>query len=841
MNIAIDVLAILGPDSKNRGIGNYSTSQLKKLFELDKSNRYFLLNFYEDIDLKSLLNYSDNVSEHYFYLGKGGFLGKDKSFSELFGELIKKFIKEHDIEIYYFTSPFDALISYNMDWFEDVTTIATLYDIIPYVFKNRYLADKFTYNQYMGHISNLKKINKLLAISKSAKVDVVHHIHIDPEKIDVIYAGTDECYKKIEISEDDLDEIKQTYSIKDQFIMCTGGDDDRKNIGGLITAFSKMPRRLIDQYQLVIACKLSRESMERYYNIASKHNVRDRIILTNFVPLDHLVKLYNLAHIVAFPSQYEGFGLPVVEAMACGTPVLTSNNSSLGEIASGAAVLVDPFDINDITRGLVEILENTDLNKLKEEGYERVKQFNWNNVSLSTLNAINAINAIKPMKVNKIENKKKKIAFFTPLPPLQSGIADYSFDIINGLSNFFDIDVYIDKNYTPECEFAHNISVYEHTSFYSQKYEYDDVIFQMGNSEFHAYMLDYIKTTSGTLVLHDYNLHGLLYHITAATGDMEKYKRFLYEDYPNDFVDHYINELRMGRSHPKIFELPTNGVVINYAKKIIVHSDYAKKLLLEKNIQRSVRKILHYAEIKEIPDLKEIRKKYKIDENKIILSAFGHIHETKRIMPIVKAFKKLSENHDNVLLYLVGQPSSSTGIKDELEQYLKNNDLKNKVVVTGYTELDSFEEYMEATDICMNLRFPYNGETSGSLMRILAKGKCVLISDIGSFKEIPDHCCIKIKSPENLTLEEEISLVYQKLKELVVNPEKIKELGENARQYAKNNLDIEKITKQYVDCIISNRQSYLTEQVLKDLIEYISNKKNEEDIYELSKTLVYLK
>ncbi|RKJ58743.1 hypothetical protein D7X33_29675, partial [Butyricicoccus sp. 1XD8-22] len=92
MNIAIDVLAILGSGSKNRGIGNYTTSQLKALFKQDKENRYFLLNFYEDVNLKEILGYSDNVTEHYFYLGKDGFIGKSDEFQALLGGIVKRFI-----------------------------------------------------------------------------------------------------------------------------------------------------------------------------------------------------------------------------------------------------------------------------------------------------------------------------------------------------------------------------------------------------------------------------------------------------------------------------------------------------------------------------------------------------------------------------------------------------------------------------------------------------------------------------------------------------------------------------------------------------------------------------
>lgn len=836
MNIAIDVLAILGPDSKNRGIGNYCTSQLKKMFELDKENKYFLINFYEDISLKDILDYSDNVSEHYFYLGKDGFLGREKAFNEVLGDLVKKIIKTHNIDVFYFTSPFDSRVSYNMKWFEEVYTLATLYDIIPYLFKERYLGDKITRNQYMGHIDNLLSINKVLAISQSAKDDVVQQFKIDPEHVDVIYAGTDEWFKDIDITYEDENKLKSIYNIQNQYIMCTGGDDDRKNIASLIIAYSKMPRHLIEKYQLVVACKLGKESEERYYSIANKHNIRDRVILTNFVPLDHLIKLYNLAHIVAFPSQYEGFGLPIVEAMACGTPILTSNNSSLGEIASGAAVLVDPFDINDITRGLVEILENTDLNFLKVKGKERVKQFDWRNVAQTTLNAFNSVRI-------KIESEKHvpRIAFFTPLPPLKSGISDYSVDILNELSNYFIIDVFIDENYKPECKLADNVTVYGCGQFDIKRNEYTDVIYQMGNSEYHSYMIDYIKDYPGTLVLHDYNLHGLLYHLALKNSNMEKYKKYLYEDYDKEKINKYIDDLSSSRIHPMIYEMSCNGVVANYANKIIVHSDYAKKLLLEKDIKRNVKKIFLYADIKEIINSKEIRSCLNINSNKIVLSAFGHIHETKRIMPLMKAFLTLSNKYDQVVLYLVGEPSIS--IEKELKQYIKTNNLSDRVIITGYTELNVFEKYIDASDICLNLRYPYNGESSASLMRILSKGKCSVINDLGSFSEVPDQCCVKIKSPEYMADSEEVETIYNKLEELVSNPQLITTIGANARRYAEDKLDIKKIAKEYADFITETQCSSLTEDVLKNIDKYIrqNNVIDLEELNELAKTLSYHK
>jgi glycosyltransferase involved in cell wall biosynthesis len=735
------------------------------------------------------------------------------------------------------TSPFDGSIFYEMEWFEDVKVIATLYDIIPYVFKNKYLGNKGMFDEYMGWINKVKKADKLLAISECAKDDMIKYFGVNPKMIDVIYAGTDDCYTKINISPTEEVDFKNIYNIRGQYIMCTGGDDDRKNIGELIVAYSMLPRHLIQAYQLVIACKLSDYSESRYYELASKHNIRDRVILTNFVPQEHLVKLYNLAHVVAFPSQYEGFGLPVIESMACGTPVLTSNNSSLGEIASEAAVLVDPFDVVDISRGLVEILEKSDLNDLVQRGYERIKMFTWNKVAQSTIAAINSL----PNTSKKMLDNNRKIAYFTPLPPLQSGISDYSVDILNRLSNYFSIDVYIDNGYKPNCTLNDKITIYEHNRFLKKRNEYDEVIYQIGNSAYHAYMIDYLIKCPGVVVLHDYNLHGLLHLIAHKQNDLDIYKKFLYVDYNKELVDQYVNEYSSGSTPLKDFELPLNGAVVKHAKKIIVHSDYSKRLLLQKDMFRNVKRIFHYVTINEVQDKLLIRDQLNIPREQFVISAFGHIHETKRIMPLLQAFNNLSTRHNELVLHLVGKPSPS--IKGQIELFLEQHDLSDKAIITGYTDMDVFEMYIDASDICVNLRYPYNGESSGSLMRILSKGKCSIVNDIGSFSEIPDDACVKLKSPQTLTESEEVEMIIAKIEELVVDPEQIRAIGNHARKFAEGYLDINSIVEQYADYINESVTINLTESILQELIDVIKQGQGAgtdvEELYQLAMTLAY--
>jgi len=839
MNIAFDATAILGPMSKNRGIGNYALSQFRAMLEADQDNHFFLLNFFEEFTFFSDYPSKNNLKEFYFDCGIDRFLISNPEYGDLIGDIIKKFNERNNIDIFYITSPFDShIITYKKDWFEGVKVVATVYDIIPYVMKDVYLSDKITYKWYMECAETLQWMDKLLVISGCVKDDLNKYMGINKSKIEVIYGAVHDRYMKIEIDEERKGELLNRYGITDSFIMCTGGDDDRKNMKGLIEAYAKMPEYLKERYQLAIVCKLSHHAVQIYSDVIAKNGVSGRVILTNFVTDEELVLLYNLASLMAFPSKYEGFGMPVVEAFACGTPVLTSNNSSLGEIAKGAAVLVDPFSTKDITKGLVYALTEADLSQNIEKGYEKLAIFQWSNVADITLRAINQLEIKKII----IAEEKKLIAFFTPLPPLESGISDYSVDILHNLSQYVDIDVYIDDQYKPECSFNDNIHVYNHKLFSSKSRKYFDIIYQIGNSFFHTYMYPYIKKYKGTVVLHDYNMHSVAQAeaLYRQKNNMKLYKEYLLEDFSDDVVKTYLDDLKAGKTQVKVNEMEINGFITNYAKKIIVHSDEAKEKLLKINIARNVRTIRHYAKISSLPDSVAAKKKYGYAKDDIILSSFGHVHDTKRVIPILNAFNQLCKKYDNVRYLFVGKLADQ--LTNIFKKYIDENNLENKVTVTGYIDLPTFEDYIDLSDICFNLRHPYNGETSGSLMRILSKGKSVVVNDIGSFGEIPDDCCVKLPNVSSMTQISEIDAIYEAMELLVSKPEKRWHLAESARKYAEEHLDINIIAKQYFDNILEQSRNDLNEEILNKIRDYeIRLKKyNEEAILKISKTLAYI-
>ena len=167
--------------------------------------------------------------------------------------------------------------------------------------------------------------------------------------------------------------------------------------------------------------------------------------------------------------------------------------------------------------------------------------------------------------------------------------------------------------------------------------------------------------------------------------------------------------------------------------------------------------------------------------------------------------------------------------------------MSEKVRVTGYIELDEFVHYIDLTDICLNLRYPYNGETSGSLMRIFAKGKCVIVNDIGSFGEFPDDACIKIPSVETMDEDMEVEQICIAIRRLLSEPEERERISLNAYEFAKENLDIHIVGKKYADFINAESMERINEEDIARVSSRLAEMAaDQEEINKMSGALVYL-
>lgn len=839
MNIAFDATAILGPMSKNRGIGNYGLALFEHLISQDKTNNYFFFNVFEEFSFSNVAKSLDNITEEYFYVGKDNVFVRSPEYKGVFQSLFTTFIKKNNIDLFINTSPFDGhVLPYEKEWFQNVYTVCIVYDLIPYVMKDVYLTDPSTEKWYRERLTALSNYDKYLVISKSVLDDMVNYLHYNPNDIHVIYSGVGTQYQEIEVSSKNKKNLFERYQISKEFIMCTGGDDYRKNIDGLIEAYSGLSEDLKSLYQLVIVCKLSDSAITRYTDQINQLNLKGNVILTNYVSDDDLVTLYNLAKIIAFPSKYEGFGLPVVEGWSCGKPVLTSNNSSLGEISENSAFQVDPFSISSITEGLtLALTDHALLDEMTEKGKEKVKKFQWTKVADVTMEFFDRLEI-----VNRELSNNQKIAFFSPLPPLQSGISDYSFDIIQELADFFMIDVYIDDGYEVAADLPKNVKIFSHKKYLKNKNNYIETIYQMGNSLFHSYMIPYIRKYKGILVLHDYNLSGMLRdHTVYKTFNFHTYKKYVKDDTYLPEIKNYFDGLliHLAGDHTLVADLTFNGFVVNYASKIIVHSDYAKNNLLSRNIERDVTVINLYAETIEYTKA-AAKLKLNLSDQKLSIGCFGMIHETKRIIPILHALSYLVKECSNFEFFFVGH------LTQELEEIFYDTvsrfELGNYIHVTGFVTLEEFSDHMDACDICLNLRYPYNGETSASFMRMLGKGKCTIINDIGAFSEIPDEACCKIENVKEMSESDEIKLIYESLKRLVSEDNTRKMIENHALNFALEHLNIKNIAKQYEECIVREDAMLLSEELLEHIAIHELREKHydQNEINQLVKTFAYL-
>lgn len=260
--------------------------------------------------------------------------------------------------------------------------IVTLHDLSPYTFAKSYPLVRRLYYQYLI-LNAIRQGDYIITVSQSTKQDLMKLFSVPEKKIKVIYNGVDKIFQPIN-SVDRLNQIKEKYRLPEKFIFTVGVMEPKKNTEGLIRAYAELKRNRqvyanLQDYKLVIGG--SRKygwKNSRIFRLIQSLNLWDNILFTDFIKYEDLPVIYNLAKLFVFPSFYEGFGLPVIEAMACGTPVITSNISSLPEIAGDAAVLVNPYDTAEIANKIQDILNDVSKRrKMIDQGLINAKRFSW--------------------------------------------------------------------------------------------------------------------------------------------------------------------------------------------------------------------------------------------------------------------------------------------------------------------------------------------------------------------------------------------------------------------------------------------------------------------------------
>ncbi|MDK2820431.1 MAG: hypothetical protein PWP31_396 [Clostridia bacterium] len=368
MKIGIDINPLV-TGHQFRGIGVYTRNLLKAFLDSPICHSYYL---YRSLGNFTIPFSKQQVVLHLVNSKEGGLSG---------------LIKKDRVDVLHITDyyhPIYTLADLKQIKKQGTKVVVTIHDVIPLHFPNHYPREKTFIEENVKPL--LFFVDKIIANSYATKQDLIKFFSLPSAKVFVTHEGVDhQFFTPIVKDKDSI--VLQKYGIKLPYFLYVGGFDWRKNCETILRTYSEFSKKISDKYQLVFVgndspTQAMRKIMDKMSEIP---------IVTGFVPIDDLPPLYRNSAALLFPSYFEGFGLPVLEAMACGTPVLSSNKASLPEIVGDAGILINPDDLNGWVEAMKLLAIDPTLGEtLRQKGFARVRTFTWDECARKTWQGYNS-------------------------------------------------------------------------------------------------------------------------------------------------------------------------------------------------------------------------------------------------------------------------------------------------------------------------------------------------------------------------------------------------------------------------------------------------------------------
>ena len=363
-----------------------------------------------------------------------------------------------------------------------------------------------------------------------------------------------------------------------------------------------------------------------------------------------------------------------------------------------------------------------------------------------------------------------RVAFFSPLPPAKSGIADYSAAVLQHLAEFAEVTTFTEKP-----------ASFDAASF-------DICLYQLGNNPFHTFAYEMAMERPGVVVMHEANLHHLIADLTIRRNDWDAYLREVERNGGPEALDYALRHVRTLERGPD-YDIPMLRSILTRSRAAIVHSEAVEAELRSAGFTGPVAKIRHGAWIVD-GDRMKYRERLGLNERTPLIGIFGFLKPYKRIAESLRAFRRLIRLAPDARMILVGEAHPEL----PLEALISSLDLSAHVRHIGFAPIEDFNGYLSACDIVLNLRFPTVGESSGTLLRSLGMGKAVVVSDVGSFREYPDEICLK--TPVDSTEEDHL---FEFMNLLVSRPEVARAMGAKARQWVERECRWDSVARRYAE------------------------------------------
>lgn len=684
--------------------------------------------------------------------------------------------------IYHVMSPFELDTSIDVMWPSwargpDVSTVVTVYDLIPLIFPDHYLPEAWGRVEYQTRADFIRHVDGVLAISRATAADVVTRLGVPEDRVHVINAGATDIFGSMFDSREQAGRHLGVHhpAIRPDFLLYVGGYEFRKNLDRLIDGYALLDASVRSAHQLVIACRMSPEQMQELQCRGCDRGLVDgQLHLTGYISDEDLGALYHACALFVFPSLYEGSGLPILEAMACGAPVIASSTSTGPEILGGSDATFDPGSPEAIAACVARFLgEPEKLAALRERSAERVREYTWHNVALATGLAYETV--LDQRAARRSRRRRRRIALVTPWSPERSGIADYNLRLGAALGERVDVDVVVsdpvENHPVPEENGLRLMGAAEFDRSRGTR-PVDRIVYAMGNSHFHGHVHRLLRRQPGSVVFHDVRLTGFYGWLSGVERPEDPSTRLaewigaLYgsrmpSQMSSGQVPSWRDQLAMG--------IYMTREIQQYAEQCFVHSEMARAVLeLDRGVEdRAVPiTVLPFG----MPPIVDRTARPTSDPDESLVVSMGYVHEVKGLESLIRAFGLLATRRPRAKLVIAGP-------KDDTEHRrwtacAAEHAAGAQIEIPGEVDEVRYRKLLERADLAVQLRRISNGEASAAVADCLAAGIPTIVSDIGWLGALPAEAATKVPlevSPDRLAAEMERVIADQEARSVLTS------------------------------------------------------------------------
>lgn len=745
MRVGIDMLSVQSPGSRGRGVGRFGQGLVRAMLARGREHR-FVLYAHEGLP-------TDDVPDG--WNATTSTVRPEPSLRDSMERLARS--NPDRLDVLLLINPFELVPGYEPPArpLGGLKVASVMHDLIPFLFQETYLADPPNAAWNYRRLRTLRSYDALLTNSEATRADCLRMLDLPGDRATTIGGAVDGSFFAPDRSWPLPLETRTTLhrlGIRRPFVFTVAGIDARKNLRGLIEAFSRLPESTRRTHHLVITCALNASTTHEIRRHAEDRGVGASLILTGELSDRSLRVLYQRCAAFAFPSLYEGLGLPLLEAMHCGAPVVAGSNSSQPEVVGEAGLLVNARDEADIAAALARVLDDVDLaDELRRRGPAQAGRFSWHESASRALSVLEHI-----ARPNRLANSKPRIAVFSPWNPKGSGIANYAERLIDELKEDYRIDLYHEPGYVPDIGLRSvEFTCLDHRLFDRRAalLGYRAVLYQMGNSFYHEFLYEHMARWPGIVTLHDPYLAAFHFCRAHRAGDPgENFRREVAACHPGR-VDEIMSGLDAWHSEPggvpEAFGrrgLAMNRTVLDWAENVIVHSPWCLEMIRRDDpvLDSKVVVIPHGADPRPTSDehRSEVRRRFDLPDEALIFGCFGILSRGKMNVEAIEAFAVLARESPSSLLIFVGQDWERGEARDKVREL----GLGSRVRFLGRQDDDAFLDLMAATDVGICLRRPPTfGETSGALLHLLRQAVPTIINDVATFSDYPDSVAHKVR------------------------------------------------------------------------------------------------